>query len=409
MSRQVKAYLTESGEQRFRVRYRLGGQETSETFRRKTDAETFRDILGDGRNGRTLEAVRWLQAKQEDRDTFTFSEWHEMYVDQLTGITPRTRDDYRAYRRRYLAELDPLPLPLISRAHVARIVNRLEAEGKSPKTIKNTIHMLSSCMSLAVDDGLIPANPCRRVRLPKEGLDVHEPQFLTSAEVSALIAALPEHYRPLVAFVVGSGLRWSEATALEGRHVNLTAGTVRVEQAWKRVKGKGMVLGPPKSSKARRTVNPAVMGLYAAASVMRGPKDLVFTTPAGGVIHYGPFRSRVWVPACDAAGLDPRPGFHALRHTHASWLLSDGVPLEAVQDQLGHESFETTRKIYAHLLPAVGVAVGKAASAALARALPDGVKFSLPPAAIEPMQGEEDASRPVDDAPDVADGSHADQ
>ena len=53
------------------------------------------------------------------------------------------------------------------------------------------------------------------------------------------------------------------------------------------------------------------------------------------------------------------PSAHDTRHTHASWLLSDGIPIEAVQDQLGHESAETTRKVYAHLLPAVGVAVGR--------------------------------------------------
>jgi integrase len=45
------------------------------------------------------------------------------------------------------------------------------------------------------------------------------------------------------------------------------------------------------------------------------------------------------------------------------------VRLEAVQAQLGHESVLTTRKVYAHLLPAVGVDVGRAASAAMERAL----------------------------------------
>jgi integrase len=75
-------------------------------------------------------------------------------------------------------------------------------------------------------------------------------------------------------------------------------------------------------------------------------------------------------PGLGARLQERRPGrpaadAHDCRSTFGSWLISEGIGLEAVQDQLGHESYETTRKIYAHLLPAVGVAAGKAASAAL--------------------------------------------
>lgn len=369
--RKVKEYVTDAGERRYKVRYRLGKTETSETFRRKADAEMFRDILCDGRNGRTVEALKWLQAKQSERDTITFAEWHEQYVEQLTGIQPRTRDDYRAYRRRYLAELDDLPLPLITRAHVASLVNRLEREGKRPKTIKNVIHMLSSCMGHAIDEGHIVANPCRRVRLPKDAHGAHEDRFLTGEEALALVEAVADHYRPLVVFMIGTGLRWSEATALQSRHVDLANGVVRVEQAWKLVKGApgGKVLGPPKSPKARRTVNPAVMALAAAQPLLGKPNDFVFTTITGKPISYSGFYDRTWLPACVEAGLDPRPGLHALRHTFASWLISEGLSLEAVQDQLGHESINTTRRVYAHLLPAVGIEAGRSASAALERAL----------------------------------------
>jgi integrase len=379
--RQVKEFDTADGK-RFRVRYRSAGAETSETFRRKSDAETFRDILGNGRNDRVAEALAWLAAKESDRETETFGAWFESYIDQLTGVTPRTRDDYKAMHRRYLTHLDPLPLPLLTRAHVASTVNKLEAEGKSPKTIKNVIHMLSSVLALAVDDGHLTRNPTRRVRLPKAQLNEDEAErFLTHEEAGRLVAATQEHYRPLVAFLLGTGLRWSEATALQARHINLEAGTVRVQRAWKRVPG-GWEIGPPKSPKANRTVNAGVPALVAVVPLLGKPTDFVFTTPTGRVVRHSNFYNRVWQPACVAAGLgdwepsgDGRtwngPSPHDCRHTHASWLLSSGEihGIEAVQDQLGHESSETTRKVYAKLMPAVGVAVGKSASAAMARVL----------------------------------------
>ena len=369
--RQVKEHRTEDGP-RYRVRYRAGGVDTSETFIRRSDAETFRDILGNGKGGRLEQALRWLAMREEQAvtsTTITFGEWFDRYVDQLTGVTPRTRGDYQSLHRRYLAHLDQIPLPLLARHHVTALVNDMDRKGRAPKTIKQTIHLLSSCLALAVDEGKMPSNPCKRVRLPDHSFEAVEPRFLTYEQAGRLIAAMPEHYQPLVTFLFGTGCRWAEASAIQARHVDLTNGTVRIEQAWKRIPGDGFRLGPPKTAKSRRTVNAAVPALVAIKPLLRKPNDLVFVTRSGGPITHANFYNNVWRPACKRAKFDPAPRIHDARHTHASWLISDGKSLESVQDQLGHESILTTRKVYGHLLPALGVAVGRSASAAMEQVL----------------------------------------
>lgn len=50
------------------------------------------------------------------------------------------------------------------------------------------------------------------------------------------------------------------------------------------------------------------------------------------------------------AGRQTRSGFHALRHTAASWMVQDGVPLYEVARILGHGSIYVTSR-YAHLVP----------------------------------------------------------
>ena len=74
------------------------------------------------------------------------------------------------------------------------------------------------------------------------------------------------------------------------------------------------------------------------------------TPDTDGHLPRGWWRTQVWYPSCDAAGLHPRPRTHDLRHSHASWLLAGGADLEVVRQRLGHGSIVTTGK-YIHTLP----------------------------------------------------------
>lgn len=56
------------------------------------------------------------------------------------------------------------------------------------------------------------------------------------------------------------------------------------------------------------------------------------------------FRTHVWLPAVEAAGLPETTKVHGLRHAHASWLLAGGADLEVVKERLGHSSIVTTQK-----------------------------------------------------------------
>lgn len=130
----------------------------------------------------------------------------------------------------------------------------------------------------------------------------------------------------------------------------------------------------PKSRKSHGTV-PVPAAVLEDMSVLMAGRDwagLVFTAPGGGPVSYANFRNRVWYPAVAAARLCGRPPGEerrcspggcadpqhsvrvypprAMRHTAASWLVQDGVPLYDVQALLGHEPFATTQR-YAHLAP----------------------------------------------------------
>ena len=80
-----------------------------------------------------------------------------------------------------------------------------------------------------------------------------------------------------------------------------------------------------------------------------GADDLLFATRDGTPISRNTFRTRVWLPAIAASGIDFDVRVHDLWHTHASWLLAGGSDLKSVMDRMGHAQITTTQK-YLHTL-----------------------------------------------------------
>jgi integrase len=78
--------------------------------------------------------------------------------------------------------------------------------------------------------------------------------------------------------------------------------------------------------------------------------DLMFATRDGTPISRNTFRTRTWLPAVKASGVDFDVRVHDLRHAHASWLLAGGSDLKSVMDRMGHAQITTTQK-YLHTLP----------------------------------------------------------
>ena len=210
--------------------------------------------------------------------------------------------------------------------------------------------------------------------------------FLTQGQVAELLAETPAHWRPLVATLVGSGIRWGEAAALTVADVDLDAGTLRVLKAVGRDAASRAHVKATKTRRGVRTVRiPDVVVQQLRPLVTgRAATDPLFTTARGGRrVAHNNFHQRVWKPALRrlaTAGVDElgvvlrrawevEPRIHDLRHTYASWALQSGVPLIELQRQMGHESITTTADRYGHLAPGAGAATAAAIGSRLSAAL----------------------------------------
>jgi integrase len=366
----------------YQVKWRLGGARDgtwqSETFvgrlvvgRFKADVEAYDHAWPDG----WVKGHGYIRAGEDSppAGVHPLAAYGLAYIRRLTSAGPDTQSTY-------VQQLDSLVGWLREIKHVEPTVQNLTTNddrdwivarrrgGASPKTIANYHGLLYAIMREAVREGLRPNNPCDGVKLPARDDDIDDDEdkvFLTEEEFTQLHSCVGPDVRDFVLVDAGTGLRWGEITALMVKDLDLDSAvpTLTVRRAWKR-NGRGQFaveaygktyLGKPKTKLSRRriTLSPTVVGALRRSIAGKSPDDFVFTAPGGGALNRHNFYNRRWQPALRAArklGLTKSPRFHDLRHSHAAWLISAGVPLPVVQRRLGHQSIQITVDVYGGLL-----------------------------------------------------------
>jgi integrase len=322
------------------VLYTLDGKQTSTSWNDPADAEAFRELVNRVGPAR----ARQLHGLENTDRSMTVSKWLTDHIDNLSGVERRTAHDYRAILNKDIAPaLGALRLSQLSRDDISGWVEAMRAAGASGKTISNKHRLLSAALKAAVRDGHIPSNPAAGVRLPRT--ERAEMRFLSHDEFAALLAEIPQRWQPMVRFMVTSGARLSEVTALRPSDVDRRRNTVRIGRAWKRIPG-GSEIGVTKTMRSERTINlpPEVLACLDYTGAW------LFTGRTGQPVNHSSFRANVWRPAVKRAQLSPPPPrLHDLRHTCASWMIQGGVQLTVVQRHLGHESIMITSDIYSHI------------------------------------------------------------
>lgn len=332
------------------VRYRINGRQSSLSFDDHAEALALDKLITKVGPLKALEVARITIAADHP---ITLGQWLRHHNDHLTGVEEGTLERYRSYAEHDFTTLEDIPLAALTDEDIVGWVQSLRNRNgalPSGKTVANKHGYLAGALNAAVVRGHLKANPCDGIKLPS--WEREEMVFLERDEYVILRDAITEPWRPLVDFLVASGARWGEATALRPADVNPKSGVVSITKAWKRVKG-GYKLGPPKTRKSVRKINVPTEVL----AVLDYEGEWLFTNSgrgrrnAGGVVRAHNFHPNVWEPAlvrARANGLTKTPRIHDLRHTCASWLIEAGRPLPAVQDQMGHESILTTVAIYRH-------------------------------------------------------------
>jgi len=189
--------------------------------------------------------------------------------------------------------------------------------------------------------GRIVKSPMLHIKNLKE--ENVKPEFYTKNELKAFFAqTMNSSYRLIFLGLLYTGMRINELANVKWSDVNLDKKVIRVSRK------DGFV---PKTDNAERAI-PINEKLLAALNAIKEGKEAsayVFTSPEGKQL-----RERKTLVICKdvatAAKITDRAFLHKFRHTFATHLVMNRVPIERVQKLLGHSSINETL-IYAHLIP----------------------------------------------------------
>lgn len=236
-------------------------------------------------------------------------------------------------------------------------------EPMAPASVISYHRTLSSILSRAVKWGYIQINPADAAEKPSLG--GHEAAYLEEDDARRLLELLqaePVKWRAPITFDLLSGLRRAELLGLRWQDVGLDEHTITIRQTSNYLPGKGVYVGTPKTTTSARPLpisTAAIMLLleYRAWQDTRREQlgdawedqdGRVFTTDTGAPMF--PDSLTQWFSGFIARSGMPKVTVHSLRHTYASLMIADGVPLVVVSRQLGHAQASTTANIYAHAI-----------------------------------------------------------
>lgn len=287
------------------------------------------------------------------------------WLEQVASVKvrPSTYRAYETYVRLHLVPaLGNKRLDRLSPSDVRMFVAGRQAAGLSSRTVQQLHAILRAALQHAVREDVIPRNVAKLVQVPAaQRIEVRP---LSVAETRILLsAARSERLYALCVVLLAVGLRRGEVLGLRWVDIDLDGRTLRVRQTLQRAAGK-LHFVPPKTVRSARTVPlPAVCvsALQEHHTKQEAERrkagdswqesGLVFTTAIGTPLE--PRNVNRWFKAlCGRAEVRPIR-LHDLRHTCATFLLTQGVPARVVMEILGHSAINVTMNIYAHVLPEV--------------------------------------------------------
>lgn len=297
-----------------------------------------------------------------DPSTATVSEYLDQWLNETCPrtVAPKALERYRGLVEQQIKpHLGKVTLQKLRPSNVDKWLKAMGLTDLSVTTIRHAHATLRTALNHAVSIEIVDRNVAAAVKPPvpqRKSINI-----LTAGEIADTLKKLNGHsIYPMAVLAIGTGARRGEIAALRWSDVDLDGARITIQRSLEETKD-GMSIKAPKTRAGRRAISLPAFAVAALRNHRRQTLELrlklgigqlpedapVFATLDGD--HLMPhILSNRWRRAVRDRKL-PKVTFHALRHSHASALISAGLDVVSVSRRLGHASPALTLNVYAHL------------------------------------------------------------
>jgi integrase len=343
-------------------------------FRTQKDAQShLNDVLS------KVERGEWKPDKKMTVKQLLENHWLPAKCSE--GLRPATLALYQNATRAWVVpQLGGVDVLSLTPAVMGKMVESLRTEGStrgrgglSARSVQMAVTVVKAATSWAVKVGILNRDPFVGFKRPRAASKPMT-SWSTSEARTFLAATKDDRLAFALALLLTRGLRRGELAGLKWVDVDLEAGVLRINRTRVVVDGKPAD-SLPKTAAGRRAVSldPALVALLKAHRALQAAEKLKAGEAyedAGWLV--ADELGRPLCPDTISERFDDlvkkhrlrRIRLHDTRHTAASLMLADGVPVKVVAELLGHNP-KVTLATYAHVIPGMGERAGAALSAAL--------------------------------------------
>jgi integrase len=261
-----------------------------------------------------------------------FREFAETWMSQRHDLAPRTRDQYKSLLRCHLnPTFGSTPISKIASSEVRAWIANLAPS--KPGAAPSAYRLLRAILNTAVEDEVIPRNPCRVKGAGSDRAVERVPP--TVGEAEALMMAMPEHLRAAVMIACAVPIRRNEVLGLQRRDINIERWTLRVERQLDECPGQELTYRPTKNGESSTVHIPEDVVLVLADHMERyvaaHPTSPLFVGRTGVAVRPGTFW-HAWDKARRQTGLTAYH-FHDMRHFAATMLAASGASVAEIKQR----------------------------------------------------------------------------
>jgi len=351
-------YFNKKNEKFWCYRYRyydaLGNrkEKSKQGFKKENDA--FRALL------EVKTSIINGDTKFIENSNMTVSEWidiwFETHKDDWKEPTRKRKES--VIKNHIKPLLGPYKLSQLDKTTYKReFINKL-SESHSPGSVRLFHQHFRTIINAAVDNEIIPRNRLTKISIPNDNESINE-NFLTPEELRIFLKTAKEnepiHYYTLILLLAFTGLRRGEALGLYWSNIDFDSKTVTVERT-----RDNNSIRTPKTKNSYRTIlmDDKVTEqlkhylIWCKQIMFQNGKhlkqdDFIFISQ-----YSSPLSDDVVTYAVDRIAKKAkikRITPHGLRHSHATILMRERIPIKIIADRLGNTP-KTILSVYGHSL-----------------------------------------------------------